>query len=566
MVAFQLLVVPEKGRAWLEAAGSEALDAQLTIRGPLRPLFFSLRPGITGKDVSLSPLPAHPDVPEVHARRLSVQFGLWDLLRGEVSVKRVQAHNAEVTFATSDEASLTPQDVGALLASILADLPPEIRLRDVRLLVAGRGPEPHFSIERAAWRGCGGKLQLRGKWAGLPLELSATPLCEESGRVELEDLRLTLGESDLEGRLALDLQPTPVKLSGTLHAKMLRSVDLPSDSKPRAEGAAPETPEPTHANAEVAIPLALLRDLDLDVSLTADRLQLAGRDLSGLRSHLTSKKRSALLRLESLQLWKGDIEGTLSLNAAVTPTESDLTLTVENMDLSIPFQGEGGSADASLTLAAKGDTLSQALASSNGNLRFVMDEVELRGDPLGPLGQNLFAMFFSGLKSKQSGTLLCTVVRSEIDHGVGRTQVVLDTPKTVIAGIGKIDLPQRSLDILLQPSSHSLSVGRVKTPIRVSGEFGNLKVSVDVSKVTKQFGEAGLLFLANPLLAIVPFIELGSGSDACQTTLSSERIKAINSGSLVDHAERATTQSFRKLLDLMPLPAVASPAKPAPAE
>ena len=566
LVTLRWLVLPEKGRAWLETTAGEALDTRVTIHGPLRPLVFSLRPGIAAQDVSLSPLPAHPDVPKVHAERLSVHFGLWDLLGGEISVKRVEARDAEVTFATNDEPALTPQAVGALLASILSDLPPDIRLRDVRLLAAGRGTKPQLSIEAADWRGCGGKLQLRGKWAGLPLEFSAIPLCDEAGRVELEDLRLALKESDLEGQLALDLRPTPVKLSGTLHSKTLRSIDLPGNSKAPAKDAPPEHSEPTHPNEELAIPLALLRDLDLDISFAADRLQVAGRDFSRLRTRLTSKKQSARLHLESLQLWKGGIEGTLSVNAAVTPAELNLALTVENMDLSIPFQGEGGSADASLELAAKGNTLSQAVASSHGNFRFVMDEARLRGDPLGPLGQNLFEMFFSGIKSKQSGTLLCTVVRSEIDHGVGRTQVVLDTPKTVIAGIGKVDLTHRSLDILLQPNSHSLSVGRVKTPIRVSGEFGNLKASVDLAKVTKQFGEAGLLFLANPLLAVVPFIQLGSGSDACQTTLSSQRIKAVGGRSVTDHAERAATNTFRKLLNMVPLPAVASPEKSVPAE
>ncbi|MFP8876215.1 MAG: AsmA family protein [Myxococcota bacterium] len=565
-MALRWLVLPEKGRAWLEATAGEALDTRLTIRGPLRPLVFSLRPGIAAQDVSLSPLPTHSGVPEVHARQLSVQFGLWDLLQGEVSVKRVQARDAEVTFATNDEPALTPRAVGALLASILADLPPDILLRDVRLLAAGRGPEPQLSIEAAAWRGCGGKLQLRGKWGGLPLEFSATPLCEEAGRVELEDLRLTLGESDLEGQLALDLRLAPVKLSATLHAQTLRSVDLPSNSKAPAKGLTPEHSEPIRPDLEAPISLALLQDLDLDVSLTADRLQLAGHDFSQLRTRLTSKKQSARLHLESLQFWKGDIKGTLSVNAAVTPAALDLALRVDNMDLSIPFQGEGGSSDASLTLAAKGNTLSQAVASSRGNFRFVMDEARLHGDPLGPLGQNLLTMFFSGLKPKQAGTVLCTVVRSEIEDGVGRTQVVLDTPQTVIAGIGKIDLPHRSLDILLQPSSHSLSIGRVKTPIRVSGKFGDLKVSIDVAKVTKQFGEAGLLFLANPLLAVVPFIELGSGSDACQTTLSSERIKTMGGGSVVDHAERAATQTFRKLLGMVPLPAVASPEKSVPAK
>ena len=551
-----MLDLPEKGRAWLEASAGEALDARLTIRGPLRPLIFSRRPGIAAHEVSLSPLPAHPDIPEVQARRVKVQFGLRDLLRGEVSVQRVQAHGAEVKFASSDQPAPTPQALGALFAAVVADLPPEIELSDVRLLAAGADQQPRLSIERAAWNGCGAALQLRGAWEGQSLEVSATPLCEDPRRVEFQDLRLELGESDLEGQLALDLRADPAKLSGTLHAKLLRSVDIPGSGDPPAKAATPAS----------AIPLAPLHDLDLDITLAADRLQVAGRDFSRLKTRLASTRGDTLLHLESLQLWKGDIEGTLRVNAAVAPTELDLALTVEDMDLSIPFHGEGGSADASLELAAKGSTLAQVVASSHGNLRFVMDEVRLRGDPLGPLGQNLFEMFFSGIKSKQSGTLLCTVVRSEIDHGVGRTQVVLDTPKTVIAGIGKVDLTHRSLDILFQPSSHSVSVGRVKTPIRVSGKFGNLKASVDVVKVTRQFGEAGLLFLANPLLAVVPFIELGSGSDACQTTLSSQRIKAVGGGSVVDHAGRAATNTFRKLLNMVPLPAVASPKKSVPAE
>jgi len=548
--------LPGPGRAWLERAASEALDGELRIGGSLELLLSTSRPGLAARDVQLTRIPSHPDVPEIRAQDLSLRVSLWKLLGGEFSIETLDARAAEVTIPESSAPASSPRAFGAEVAGVLEALPPDIQLRNLRVTWEGRSPAADLVVEEAAWGGCGGKLRIIGSWAGHPLELDTQAHCPNSGVLALEALEIALGESDLHGQLRLDARSVPAKLSGTLDAETLVFADFTAGpaSEPQA------APDPT----DTALPRDLLHDLDLDVSLAARNLHGGGRDFTQLRAQLENTQGTSTLRLESLEIWNGELAGVLTVKANQTPATLDLSLHAEHLDLSIPLEGSGGRAYASLKLAARGDSLSDALASSAGELRFLMDETDLEGDPLGPLGQDLFGMIFTGLRDDQSGKLSCTVVRAEIHEGVGRTQVVLDTPKTVVAGIGEVDLAQGEVDIVLHPAPHNVSVGTIQTPIRVSGEFGNLHAALDVSRTAKQFGEAGLLFFANPLLAVLPFVNLGSGSDPCHKALASERIQALRKGNLIDHATQAATDSVKGLTSDVREKPPATPAVGAP--
>jgi len=547
--AFRHAWLPGPGRAWLETAASEVLDGELRIGGSLQLLLSASQPGLAARDVHLTPVPSHPDVPEIHAQDLSLRVSLWKLLRGEFSIEQLKAQSAELIIADHSAPASSPKTFGAKVAAVLEDLPPDIQIEDLRVARRGAPPSAELVVEKAGWKGCGGDLQIRGAWAGRPLEVAARTRCPDSGVLALEGLKIGLGESDLRGQLRLDARSVPSKLSGALDADKLVVADLGGGTSSDPQAAPGQPPASRPAEPEAALPLDLLHELDFDLSLAAQHLHSGDRDFTQLNVQLETTQGTGTLRLESQAIWNGTVEGVLQVKANETPTALDLSLHAEHLDLSIPLEGTGGRAYASLKLAARGDSLSAALAGSEGELRFVMDAAELDDDPLGPLGQDLFGMIFTGLRANQSGKLSCTVVRSEIHAGVGRTQVVLDTPKTVVAGIGEVDLAHGKVDIVLHPAPHNLSVGAIQTPIRVSGEFGNLHAALDVSRTAKQFGEAGLLFFANPLLAVLPFINLGSGSDPCQKALASERIQALRRGNLIDHATQAATASVQGLAE-----------------
>jgi len=66
----------------------------------------------------------------------------------------------------------------------------------------------------------------------------------------------------------------------------------------------------------------------------------------------------------------------------------------------------------------------------------------------------------------------------------------------------------------LKPHPKDVSIFVVRSPIHIVGSFAKPDVSIDKGGLLKRLGSAVLLGLINPLAALIPLVETGSGSDA----------------------------------------------------
>jgi AsmA protein len=102
------------------------------------------------------------------------------------------------------------------------------------------------------------------------------------------------------------------------------------------------------------------------------------------------------------------------------------------------------------------------------------------------------------------------------DFGVKRgvmaaNVLVLDTEVTTITGTGSIDLGHEKLDLTLVPKTKSTSPVALRSPIYVKGTFIDPQVDIDKGRVLARGAGAVLLGLVNPLLALIPLVEMGPG-------------------------------------------------------
>jgi uncharacterized protein involved in outer membrane biogenesis len=84
----------------------------------------------------------------------------------------------------------------------------------------------------------------------------------------------------------------------------------------------------------------------------------------------------------------------------------------------------------------------------------------------------------------------------------------------VIWGEGGANLRQENLDLTIQGRPKELSVFATHLPVHIQGKFANPEISVDATETAARGAAAVLGGLVNPLIAILPFIEPGSGEDA----------------------------------------------------
>ena len=117
------------------------------------------------------------------------------------------------------------------------------------------------------------------------------------------------------------------------------------------------------------------------------------------------------------------------------------------------------------------------------------------------------------IKGDQSLPLECAVMDLKADHGVVTPKVALiDTPVTLILIDGNLSLASEALDLRLAAKPKNFSPFTVRSPIHVTGTFSDPQASPEGGPIAARvLGGVALAFI-NPLAAILPFIDPGSGA------------------------------------------------------
>jgi AsmA protein len=111
--------------------------------------------------------------------------------------------------------------------------------------------------------------------------------------------------------------------------------------------------------------------------------------------------------------------------------------------------------------------------------------------------------------------LRCAVADFAVKDGTMQTQaLVFDTSVTTILGTGSIDLAQEKLDLTLNQKTKSTSLVALRSPIHVRGTLAQPEVGVDKRLVTARAVGAIALGMVNPLLALIPLVDVGPGADS----------------------------------------------------
>ncbi len=131
------------------------------------------------------------------------------------------------------------------------------------------------------------------------------------------------------------------------------------------------------------------------------------------------------------------------------------------------------------------------------------------------------------IKFKLSGdrqtTIRCGVASFDLKDGQATARtLVFDTIDTRIDGSGQIDLRDEQWNLLLEPHPKDRSILVLRSPLHIVGTFAHPAVKVDKKGLIKRAGGALVLALLNPLAALLPLIETGTGTDAnCKQLLAS---------------------------------------------
>ncbi len=399
----------------------------------------------------------------------------------------------------------------------------------------------------------------------LKLPLPATPPYDLRGKVShqpeherwnLVAIRGTVGDSDLEGDVSLELAGERPTVVADLKSKRLDVDDLgvlvgaPPDTQPGETASAAQRQEAAAAKARPRIlpdkPFNLpdLRVVDARVKFEGETVQAKKLPLENLSLALTLE--DGRLRIEPLRVHvaDGEVEAVADLDSKQGELDGSLDLGLKRIkldqllarfdikvaDLKVEKEG-AGTFQGRAKIETRGKSIHQLAAAADGELAFVMDGGEINALIIEAIGLDVGeALGLLLTKGNQTGATMvpmqCFIGRFDVQNGLMKTQaLVLETSDSLITGQGDVDLGQEALSLQLLAHPKDASVLSASTPVRIEGSFKHPKIDV-VSKELEQKSLAALaLGVLLPVVgAILPFIETGETKNTnCADLLQAAR-------------------------------------------
>jgi uncharacterized protein involved in outer membrane biogenesis len=342
-----------------------------------------------------------------------------------------------------------------------------------------------------------------------------------------------LGKSDLTGALTFNnTKPVP-SLTGKVQSRLLDFEDLgpmiglSSDNAPPAMAATVSTGQKRPARPGRVLPdakldFARLKAMNANVSWSAAKIvHVKALPLDRMSTNI--KLDNGVLQLDPLKLGVagGELSGRLAINSKVSPTVIETRLDARAIELNRLFptientKSSLGRISGQVDLRGSGSSTAQVLASSSGNVAFLMGSGQISNILLEFLGLDGGEIIKFLVRGDRNVRLRCAAAAFDVQKGLMTSKaIVLDTVDTVIDGAGTISLADETLNIRLQPSPKDASILSLRSPLTIGGTFGAPTAAPDRSALAGRAGVALALAVLNPLLALAATIETGPGQDA----------------------------------------------------
>ncbi|MDO9357800.1 MAG: AsmA family protein [Polaromonas sp.] len=341
-----------------------------------------------------------------------------------------------------------------------------------------------------------------------------------------------LGKSDLNGALTFTAsRPVPM-LTGKVQSRLLDFEDLgpiigmPSDNAPPAMAKATEPAQKKPARAGRVLPdakldFARLKAMNAKVSYSAAKI-VHVKALPLDRMSVDINLNNGLLQLDPLKLGVagGELGGRLAINSTTSPTAIETRLDARAIQLNQLFptiettKSSLGRISGQVDLKGSGASTAQVLATSSGNIAFLMGPGEISNILLEFMGLDGGEVIKFLVRGDRNVRLRCAAAAFDVQKGnMTSKAIVLDTVDTVINGSGQVSLADETLNIRLEPSPKDASILSLRSPIDIRGTFGDPSVFPDKGALAGRAGIALALAAVNPLLALAATIETGPGKD-----------------------------------------------------
>jgi len=305
--------------------------------------------------------------------------------------------------------------------------------------------------------------------------------------IDISGLALKVGSSDLTGNVSLSRAGDRPLVKAALVSKLLDLGDFTAGQSASGGGGTAGAGGGTgRVFPDDPLPLEILRAVDAQVKLDAERLRVEPMTLEEVQASTTLKAGTLTVDPLTAKLAGGNLSGRLAV--AASKAEPDVTLRLDGkkvdfgallrqaavtdevggaMDLEIDLKGRGASPHA-IAAGLGGHVQAVALDGTIDNSLLRVMSVGL-GDIVGPL-----------FGKTDRTRLECLVARFDITGGQAESRaLVLDTGAFAVAGRGGIDLGKEQVHLAFDTQTSEPSLASLALPFRVTGPLADPAVTPD---------------------------------------------------------------------------------------
>ena len=407
---------------------------------------------------------------------------------------------------------------------------------------------------------------------GGPLSFTAN-LRGDPTRVELADLQLMFGPTELSGNLTASLAGVRPQLSGELQSPRIDlTALLPAEGAPGSgAGESTGTQESSGTNGRVLpdtpLPLAGLRAADVDLAIDVAELITPSLTLNDTR--LGVRLTNGVLTVDPLRTTAANspLAGLLRLDATTDEAALDFSLEGPALDLGalvLELTGQDiirGQAALDTSLQGGGASVAAIAASLDGHSRMVMEEGMARTESFDLIVGGLTGAVSTVFAGQEEFTVVnCLATDLEFENGKATTLALVDTDVIVVTADGSVDLAQETLDMRVSPESKSPTLS-LAVPINVGGTLAQPTFAPDaLSTATKVGGLLGGILgtAVFPPAALLALSDMGAADNSClrdavnegpDAPLTQEEAPATLSPESVEDAVKSLGEGIRGLFD-----------------
>lgn len=332
-----------------------------------------------------------------------------------------------------------------------------------------------------------------------------------------------VGESDIAGSLTYEAKKPRPLLSGAVVSNLLRLSDLgpiigaDSNESKKERGVAPSQPTDKILPVE-KFTTERWGSIDADVKITGRKIvRDASLPIENLDTHLHLQDRIVTLTPLNFGVAGGNMIANIKLDGRDNIIKAEAKISARHLKLKQlfpgfqPMQASFGEVNGDTSLSATGNSIASMLATSNGEIKALINEGTISKLLLEQIGLNLGNVILSQVFGDKQVKLNCMATDLSVTNGLIQTRtLIVDTEDAVLYISGNIDLAKEKLDLTINPKSKGLRIVSLRAPLYVTGDFKTPKVNVDKGVMALKAGGAIILGAVAPISALLPLVNVGT--------------------------------------------------------